>query len=71
MKKDRRIEIMGILNLTDDSYFAESRCADEHAALKRAERLLAEGADIIQKGGAPCPSNPERSRSANVWAAVP
>lgn len=42
MKKDRRIEIMGILNLTDDSYFAESRCADEHAALKRAERLLAE-----------------------------
>lgn len=56
MKKDRRIEIMGILNLTDDSYFAESRCADEHAALKRAERLLAEGADIIDIGA--CSTRP-------------
>ena len=24
--KNRRIEIMGIVNVTDDSYFASSRC---------------------------------------------
>ena len=28
MDKNRKIDIMGIVNLTDDSYFAESRCVD-------------------------------------------
>lgn len=56
MKKDRRIDIMGILNLTDDSYFAESRCADVTAALRRTERMLAEGAGIIDIGA--CSTRP-------------
>ena len=56
MKKDRRIDIMGILNITDDSYFAESRCADVPAALIRTERMLSEGADIIDIGA--CSTRP-------------
>ena len=47
---------MGIVNLTDDSYFSESRCADVQAALSRIEELLGEGADIIDIGA--CSTRP-------------
>ena len=53
---DRNIEIMGIINLTDDSYFADSRCYDVDAALKRVAALLADGADIIDVGA--CSTRP-------------
>jgi len=54
--KDREIKIMGIVNLTDDSYFAQSRCQDLEAALERAGRLIDEGADIIDVGA--CSTRP-------------
>ena len=47
---------MGIVNITDDSYFSESRCADVQAALSRIETMLAEGADIIDIGA--CSTRP-------------
>ncbi len=47
---------MGIVNLTDDSYFSDSRCADVHSALERVEQLVKEGADIIDIGA--CSSRP-------------
>lgn len=53
---NRNIEIMGIINLTDDSYFADSRCADVTSALERVSRLLADGADIIDVGA--CSTRP-------------
>ena len=56
MKTDRHVDIMGIVNLTDDSYFAESRCGDADAALRRIDRLVSEGADIIDLGA--CSSRP-------------
>ena len=56
MDKDRRIQIMGIVNITDDSYFEESRCVDVHAALDRVSRMLEEGADIIDIGA--CSTRP-------------
>lgn len=56
MKTDRQIDIMGIVNLTDDSYFAESRCVDVQAALERVSRLVDEGADIIDLGA--CSTRP-------------
>lgn len=56
MNKDRKIDIMGIVNLTDDSYFAESRCADPSMALRRAERLVNEGASILDIGA--CSTRP-------------
>ena len=44
--------VMGILNVTPDSFFAKSRCGnDESAIRKRIREIVAEGADIIDIGG--------------------
>ena len=55
-KTDRQIEIMGILNLTDDSFYSASRCADVDAAVSRVAAMLDEGADIIDIGA--CSTRP-------------
>ena len=56
MDRNRKISIMGIVNLTDDSYFADSRCADVQAAMDRIATLVDEGADIIDIGA--CSTRP-------------
>lgn len=59
MNHDRKIEIMGIVNLTDDSYYAESRCLDDDpvgTAMRRIRTLIGEGADIIDIGA--CSTRP-------------
>ena len=56
MDRNRKISIMGIVNLTEDSYFAQSRCTDVDAALVRISSMLEEGADIIDIGA--CSSRP-------------
>ncbi|MEZ4984703.1 MAG: dihydropteroate synthase [Saprospiraceae bacterium] len=43
--------IMGIINVTPDSFFAASRASAVDAALRIADRMLAEGADILDIGG--------------------
>ncbi len=53
---DRKIEIMGIINLTDDSYFAESRCPGAEDALRRVEMMLEQGAGIVDFGA--CSTRP-------------
>jgi len=47
----RRTLIMGILNVTPDSFSDGGRYLDLKAALARARRLVEEGADIIDIGG--------------------
>ncbi len=47
---------MGIVNLTDDSYFAQSRCPSSEDAVSRIGMLLDEGADIIDIGA--CSTRP-------------
>lgn len=47
---------MAIVNLTDDSYFAESRCDGVEAAIRRIGALIEEGADIIDLGA--CSTRP-------------
>ena len=54
--KDRQIDIMGIVNLTDDSYYAQSRCRTTDAALSRICTMADEGASIIDIGA--CSSRP-------------
>lgn len=44
-------KIMGILNLTPDSFFEESRSSELSDSLKKIEKMLKEGADIIDIGG--------------------
>lgn len=56
MNKNRQIDIMGIVNLTDDSFFAQSRCADPEKALSLAGRLIEEGASILDFGA--CSTRP-------------
>ena len=47
----RTAQIMGILNVTPDSFSDGGRFAGRDAALRRAERMVAEGAAIIDVGG--------------------
>lgn len=42
--------IMGIINLTPDSFYDKSRQNSEISALKQAEKMLADGADILDLG---------------------
>lgn len=61
MKKSLRLQgerkeldtplIMGVLNVTPDSFYAGSRTQEEEAFLERAARMLEEGADILDIGG--------------------
>lgn len=56
MDRNRHIDIMSIVNLTDDSYYAHSRCSDVREAVGLAERHVSEGATIIDVGA--CSSRP-------------
>ena len=47
---------MGIVNLTDDSYYEKSRCADVSAAMTRIYNMVEEGASIIDIGA--CSTRP-------------
>ena len=47
---------MGIVNLTEDSYYAGSRCADLNSTLDRIALMLDEGADMIDIGA--CSTRP-------------
>ncbi len=42
--------IMGVLNVTYDSFYDGGRYADESAWLRQTEKMLAEGADIVDVG---------------------
>lgn len=45
-----RPAVMGILNVTPDSFYGESRCGDVAAIRRRALQLVDEGADLIDVG---------------------
>ena len=47
---------MGIVNLTDDSYYSASRCASPSQALSLASRLVEEGASVLDFGA--CSTRP-------------
>lgn len=59
--RDRQVEIshpwiMGILNVTPDSFFADSRASTDAAIESRIKQMIAEGADIIDIGA--CSTRP-------------
>ncbi len=49
--RDRRPLVMGILNVTPDSFSDGGQHASRDAALRHAEQMIAEGVDIIDIGG--------------------
>ena len=60
--KNRKISVMGILNITGDSYFAPSRCLDGNGdmvlseVIERVGKMFEEGADIVDIGA--CSTRP-------------
>lgn len=63
-KKKRNVPfIMGVLNVTPDSFSDGGRFRDRDAALAQARRMVEEGADIIDVGGE---STRPRSRGVSV-----
>ena len=48
---DGHCYIMGILNVTPDSFYDGGRYMDKDACLKRVEAMIAEGCDILDIGG--------------------
>lgn len=45
-----KCKIMGILNLTEDSFFDGGRYIDENQQIKRVEQMINEGVDIVDIG---------------------
>lgn len=69
--------IMGILNITPDSFYGGSRFSATDEALRKAEQMLCEGADFLDVGGystrpgaAEVPETEEISRIRPVVAAL-
>ena len=48
--------VMGIVNVTPDSFYSGSRVADEQTLIERVQTMLAEGADVIDVGA--CSTRP-------------
>lgn len=57
--KFRKPAVMGILNVTPDSFYGGSQAFDANAIECRVQQIIAEGADIIDIGG--CSSRPGAS----------
>lgn len=49
-------KVMGVVNITPDSFYDGGRYASTNTAIKQAEKLIAEGADIIDLGA--CSTRP-------------
>lgn len=50
-------KVMGILNVTPDSFYQESRVMDEKAIISRSRQIVDEGGDIIDVGA--CSTRPD------------
>ncbi len=47
----KKVAVMGILNLTPDSFYDGGKYTQEKKALRRVEEMISEGVDIIDVGG--------------------
>ncbi len=56
MMESRIIKVMGIVNINDDSYYSLSRAVKGDDFIKRTDKLIVEGADIIDIGA--CSTRP-------------
>lgn len=62
--------VMGIVNLTPDSFFDGGRFNEATSAVQHAERLLAEGADILDLGGESSRPGAPAVNEAEEWRRV-
>ena len=66
----RNPRIMGILNVTPDSFYTGSRKQDEGAILHEAEKMLQEGADFLDIGGYSSRPDAENISPQEEWNRV-
>jgi dihydropteroate synthase len=67
----KSVQIVGILNVTPNSYHDGGKFLDPSAALARANELLEEGADIIEIGGESTgPKSPHVSEDARSFKII-
>ncbi len=66
-----RAVVMGILNRTPDSFFDGGQYFDFDAFLAKAERLVAEGADVLDVGGVKAGPGPEVSEPEELERVIP
>ena len=65
-----RTAVMGILNVTPDSFSDGGRYTDVAAALRHAREMLAAGADLIDVGGESTRPNSTRISADEEWARI-
>jgi dihydropteroate synthase len=66
-----RALVMGILNRTSDSFFDAGRYAAFDDFLRRADQVVAEGADVLDVGGVKAGPGPEVSEAEELDRVVP
>lgn len=66
-----RALVMGILNRTPDSFYDRGRFFDLDACCHRAERLVGEGADVLDVGGVKAGPGPEVGEEEELERVVP
>ena len=47
----RKVAVMGVLNLTPDSFYNGGKYTTQSRALRKVEEMVKEGADLIDVGG--------------------
>lgn len=67
-----RTYVMGILNVTPDSFSDGGKYNNLDSALRQAEKMVAEGADILDVGGESTrPGHVQISDEQEIWRVVP
>ena len=66
-----RVVVMGILNRTPDSFYDRGATWDFDAFLRRAEQLVADGADLLDVGGVKAGPGPEVGEAEELDRVVP
>lgn len=66
-----RAVVMGILNRTPDSFYDRGRFFDLDACCRRAERLVTDGADVLDVGGVKAGPGPEVGEDEELARVVP
>ncbi|HEY5076967.1 MAG TPA: dihydropteroate synthase [Acidimicrobiia bacterium] len=66
-----RVVVMGILNRTPDSFYDRGATWDLDAFLRRAEQLVADGADLLDVGGVKAGPGPDVDENEELDRVVP
>lgn len=67
----RRVYVVGVLNVTTDSFYAAARHPDLASAVRRAREMAEEGADLIEVGGESARPGPHVPEDEEIRRVVP